>query len=106
MTKYTVDIMPPEGGKAPWPTSLRMMLQNDLGFEYGVTVLEHEDPENLRKDRGKIDAIKRIRQELNTSLIDSKFLVDSAQDVGHARWANVRVYYSDTGYQVVILNEQ
>ena len=106
MTKYTVDIMTSEGARPPWPTSLRMMLQNDLGPEYGVTVLEHEDPENLRKDRGKFDAIKRNRDELNTSLFDSKFLVDTAQTVGYARWANVRVYYHETGYQVVILNEQ
>ncbi len=101
----TVD---PYFGETVFSGDIRAALEAHIKATVTVAVY---DPESDRKDRGKIDAIKRIRQALQCGLGEAKLLVDAAYHLpSHtAKWAGVTVvYHGQTAspdyhaYQVIV----
>jgi len=88
--KYIVDISGAEDSN--YPSVIRSALEGGLPFSLYVNSVERFDPENLTALRS-IPAIKRIRTLLGTSLVDSKFLTDTAKALGSSRWGNVVITY-------------
>ena len=78
---------------APWPAaSLRNALDGVLPYGHAITSVE-EVPDENTKVRGKVDAIRRIRAALNCSLLNAKFLVDTADVLPKAQWSGVIVTF-------------
>lgn len=63
---------------------------NGLPWYLHVGSVVRYDPDNFAA-LGKIGAIKRIRALLDVPLIDAKFLADTAQSLGTAKWGGVVV---------------
>ena len=104
--QFLVTVTNPDYAEEIANPAFREVLQNALikalPYDYNVQT-ERYDPENQRDDLSKIQAIKRIRGALGTSLTDSKFLTDTAEKLGESKWMNVRVYCSGPqGFRVVI----
>jgi hypothetical protein len=101
MQEFKVTVTTPLGSEPVLPSLIKSAIYGRVPGDYIVEV-DRYDPENERKDLGTIQAIKRIRQELKTSLVDSKFLTDTAKQTGFSRWANVRIIFHDPYFQVII----
>ncbi len=89
-SQYTVTV------SADWTVSaetVQSTLLDCLPFNSYLNVSVDEVPSENTKVLGKISAIKRIRQALQCSLTDAKFLTDSAVTLGTARWSGVIVTY-------------
>jgi hypothetical protein len=76
-----------------YASAVRTALEGGLPFSLYVDDVAAYDPENTVRLPGKITAIKRIRALLGTSLVDSKFLTDTAVALGSAQWGHVKVTY-------------
>lgn len=91
MTEYKVTITEPFGCCSIAPDQIRYAIQQEIGSHYNDIIVTRYNPENERKDRSKIDAIKRIQSVYQWSLADSKFLVDTAEKNGTSRFMDVRI---------------
>ena len=78
---------------ANYASVVRAALEGGLPFSLYVDTVVPFDPENLTPLRN-IAAIKRIRTLLATSLVDSKFLTDTAKALGSAQWGHVVIKYN------------